>query len=71
MCIVFGTFAHLCAAVVGPSELLYQSSLEVASVAELETVESGPETQINTDMSANKRYAWAREPKSIASTDVL
>ena len=40
MCIVFGPFAHLCSAVGGPSELFHQNSLEVASVAELETVEA-------------------------------
>ena len=40
MCIVFGAFAHVCSAVVGPSELFHQNSLEVASVAELETVEA-------------------------------
>ena len=45
MCIVFGAFAHLRSAVVGPSELFHQSSLEAASVAELETVGSGPEMQ--------------------------
>ena len=45
MCIVFGACAHLCSAVVGPSELFHQSSLAVASVAELEAVESGPEMQ--------------------------
>ena len=45
MCIVPGAFAHRCPAVVGPSELLAQNSVEVASASELETVESGPEMQ--------------------------
>ena len=45
MCIVFGAFAHRCAAVVDPSEVLPQNSVEVASVSELEIVEGGPEMQ--------------------------
>ena len=45
MCIVFGAFAHLCPAVVCLSELFHQNSLEVASVAELETVESDADIQ--------------------------
>ena len=70
MCIVFGAFAHLCSAVVGPSELFHQSFLEVASVAELETVKA-PRNADNTDMGAIRRYAEAREPKSTGITDVL
>ena len=45
MCIVSGALAYRCPAVVGPSELLAQNSVEVASVSELEPVESGPEMQ--------------------------
>ena len=45
MCIVSRAFAHRCPAVVGPSELLAQNSVEVASVSELETVELGSEMQ--------------------------
>ena len=45
MYIVFGAFAHLCSAVVSSSELLHQSSLEVASLAEPEIGESGTEIQ--------------------------
>ena len=69
MCIVFGPFAHLCSAVVGPSELFHQNSLEVASVAELET--AALKRCRNADMGAIKRYAWAREPKSTGIADVL
>ena len=55
MCIVSGALAHRCPAVVGPSELLPQNSVEVASVSELETVESGPEMQTWTPSGGMQR----------------
>ena len=55
MCIVSGAFAHRCPAVVGPSELLAQNSVEVASVSELEAVESGPEMQTWTPLGGMQR----------------
>ena len=55
MCIVSGAFAHRCPVVVGPSELLAQSSVEVASVSELETVASGPEMQTWTPSGSMQR----------------
>ena len=55
MCIVSWAFAHRCPVVVGPSELFAQSSVEVASVSELETVESGPEMQTWTPSGSMQR----------------
>ena len=67
MCIFWGAFAHLRSALVGPLELLHQNSLEVASVAELETVESGPATQTWARSGGMQRFE--RKKKGIA--DVL
>ena len=55
MCIVSRAVAHRCPAVVGPSELLAQNSVEVASVSELEAVESGPEMQTWTPSGGRQR----------------